>query len=80
MCYNLGLSSTLVGFVEYLKAHPIDFFKMMLRSSEKFPFNRKGKTNIIENYRKTCRILEERKSNNKNNIAILFASVPDAVK
>lgn len=25
MCYNLGLSSTLVGFVEYLKAHPIDF-------------------------------------------------------
>lgn len=25
MCSNLGLSSTLVGFVEYLKSHPISF-------------------------------------------------------
>lgn len=37
-------------------------------------FNRKGKINIIENYRKTCRILKERKSNNKSNIAILSTS------
>lgn len=37
-------------------------------------FNRKGKINIIENYRKTCRILKERKSNQKCNIAILSTS------
>lgn len=37
-------------------------------------FNRNGKINIIENYRKTCRILKERKSNNKTNIAILSTS------
>lgn len=41
---------------------------------EYITFNREDKINIIENYRKTCRILKERKSYNKTNIAILSTS------
>ena len=41
---------------------------------EYITFNRKGQINIIENYRKTCKILKERKSNNNTNIVILSTS------
>lgn len=41
---------------------------------EYITFNNEGNINIIKNYKKTCRILKERKSNNKSNIAILSTS------